>query len=92
MLARRLRRDVQERGRSVDGVLEQYVQCCADHTVPQSYQTLRYLRFVKPSYDNFVSPTSRFADIVSCHKRLCLFVDSSILPADRPWLRQQRGN
>ena len=25
----------------------------------------RYLRFVKPSYDNFVSPTSRYADIVS---------------------------
>ncbi|KDQ56971.1 hypothetical protein JAAARDRAFT_58450 [Jaapia argillacea MUCL 33604] len=46
MLARRIRRDVKERGRSVDGVLEQY------------------LRFVKPSYDNFVLPTSRYADII----------------------------
>ncbi len=25
----------------------------------------RYLRFVKPAYDNFVQPTSRFANIVS---------------------------
>ena len=25
----------------------------------------RYLRYVKPSYDNFVSPTARHADIVS---------------------------
>lgn len=28
----------------------------------------RYLRFVKPSYDNFVNPSSRFADIV-CESR-----------------------
>ncbi|CDO74973.1 hypothetical protein BN946_scf184945.g45 [Trametes cinnabarina] len=46
MLARRIRRDVHERGRSVEGVLEQY------------------LRFVKPAYDNFVQPTSRYADII----------------------------
>ncbi|KAI0368662.1 armadillo/beta-catenin/plakoglobin [Pilatotrama ljubarskyi] len=46
MLARRIRRDVKERGRSVDGVLEQY------------------LRYVKPAYDNFVQPTSRFANII----------------------------
>ena len=46
MLARRLRRDVKERGRSVEGTLEQY------------------LRFVKPSYDNFVLPTAKYADIV----------------------------
>ncbi|KAF8558142.1 armadillo beta-catenin plakoglobin [Imleria badia] len=46
MLARRIQRDVKERGRSVDGVLEQY------------------LRYVKPAYDNFVLPTSRYADIV----------------------------
>lgn len=47
MLARRLKRDITERGRSVDGVLEQY------------------LRYVKPSYDVFVQPTSKYADIVS---------------------------
>ncbi|KAI0710271.1 armadillo/beta-catenin/plakoglobin [Earliella scabrosa] len=46
MLARRIKRDVQERGRSVDGILEQY------------------LRFVKPAYDNFVQPTSRYANII----------------------------
>ncbi|KZT07622.1 armadillo/beta-catenin/plakoglobin [Laetiporus sulphureus 93-53] len=46
MLARRIRRDVKERGRSVDGILEQY------------------LRYVKPSYDNFVLPTSRYAHII----------------------------
>jgi len=46
MLARRIKRDVKERGRSVDGVLEQY------------------LRYVKPSYDNFVLPTSRYANII----------------------------
>ncbi|KAI0926135.1 hypothetical protein AcW1_008379 [Taiwanofungus camphoratus] len=43
MLARRIRRDVKERGRSVEGILEQYV---------------------KPAYDNFVLPTSRYANII----------------------------
>ncbi|EKM58295.1 uncharacterized protein PHACADRAFT_252504 [Phanerochaete carnosa HHB-10118-sp] len=46
MLARRIRRDVSERGRTVDGVLDQY------------------LRYVKPSYDNFVLPTAKYADII----------------------------
>ncbi|ODN85473.1 uridine kinase [Cryptococcus wingfieldii CBS 7118] len=46
MLARRIRRDVKERGRDVDGILDQY------------------LRFVKDSYDNFVQPSSRYADII----------------------------
>ncbi|PFH53005.1 hypothetical protein AMATHDRAFT_1730 [Amanita thiersii Skay4041] len=46
MLARRIRRDVEERGRTVSGILDQY------------------LRFVKPSYDNFVQPTSSHADII----------------------------
>ncbi|KIP07670.1 hypothetical protein PHLGIDRAFT_29945 [Phlebiopsis gigantea 11061_1 CR5-6] len=46
MLARRIRRDVTERGRTVDGILDQY------------------LRYVKPSYDNFVLPTSKYADII----------------------------
>ncbi|KXN84721.1 Uridine-cytidine kinase-like 1 [Leucoagaricus sp. SymC.cos] len=46
MLARRIKRDVKERGRSVEGVLDQY------------------LRFVKPSYDNFVRPTATYADII----------------------------
>ncbi|TFK75223.1 armadillo/beta-catenin/plakoglobin [Pluteus cervinus] len=46
MLARRIQRDLKERGREVGGILDQY------------------LRFVKPSYDNFVRPTSSFADII----------------------------
>lgn len=46
MLARRLQRDVKERGRNVEGILDQY------------------LRFVKPSYDNFVRPTATYADII----------------------------
>ncbi|KAF8269548.1 uridine kinase family-domain-containing protein [Lactarius quietus] len=46
MLARRIARDTKERGRAVDGILEQY------------------LRYVKPSFDNFVLPSSRHADII----------------------------
>ncbi|GAA5933468.1 uridine kinase family protein [Sporobolomyces koalae] len=46
MLARRLRRDLVERGRQPDGVLDQY------------------LRFVKPSFDSFIAPTAKFADII----------------------------
>nr|GAT60732.1 armadillo/beta-catenin/plakoglobin [Mycena chlorophos] len=46
MLARRIKRDVAERGRSVDGILEQY------------------LRFVKPSYDNYVLPSQAHADLI----------------------------
>ncbi|KAH8118222.1 armadillo/beta-catenin/plakoglobin [Phellopilus nigrolimitatus] len=46
MLARRITRDVKERGRDVEGILSQY------------------LRFVKPAYDDFVLPTSRYADII----------------------------
>jgi uridine kinase len=45
-LARRIRRDAAERGRSVDSVLSQYE------------------RFVKPSFENFILPTKRHADIV----------------------------
>lgn len=46
MLARRIRRDIAERGRDVEGVLDQY------------------LRFVKRSYDNFIRPSSAWADII----------------------------
>lgn len=46
MLARRIKRDIVERGRDLSGILDQY------------------LRFVKPSMDNFVSQTSKFADII----------------------------
>lgn len=85
MLARRLRRDLVERGRDPAGVLDQYVVsippqdrerfrvfmesfCCLlalfrDLTLT-SRSFRRYLRFVKPSFDNHIQPTSRFADII----------------------------
>lgn len=45
-LSRRIKRDIQERGRSVDDVLAQYN------------------RFVKTSYDEFIKPTMKYADII----------------------------
>jgi uridine kinase len=45
-LARRLKRDIVERGRTVDGVLHQYTKT------------------VKPSFDDFIYPTKRYADII----------------------------
>lgn len=46
MLARRMKRDLVERGRDAAGVIDQY------------------LRFVKPSYDSHILPTSKFADVI----------------------------
>ena len=46
MLARRILRDVKERGRDIDGIITQY------------------LRFVKSSYDTYVLPSSKHADII----------------------------
>lgn len=45
-LARRIKRDLLERGRDVNGVIDQY------------------LRFVKPSFDSFILPTAKYADVV----------------------------
>ncbi|XP_078275220.1 uridine-cytidine kinase-like 1 isoform X4 [Rhinoraja longicauda] len=45
-LVRRLRRDIAERGRDIEGVIKQYN------------------KFVKPSFDQFIEPTMRLADIV----------------------------
>lgn len=45
-LARRISRDIVERGRTVESVLEQYA------------------RFVKPSFDEFIMPTKKFADVI----------------------------
>ena len=61
MLARRIARDTKERGRDVDGILEQYV---LNRLEKLTYNLPRYLRYVKPSFDNFVLPSSRHADIV----------------------------
>jgi uridine kinase len=62
MLARRIARDTKERGRNVEGILEQYVILNELRKLP--YNPPRYLRYVKPSFDNFVLPSSRHADIV----------------------------
>eukprot|EP00892_Ulva_mutabilis_P012257 jgi/Ulvmu1/9403/UM051_0031.1 len=45
-LARRLRRDIAQRGRSVDAVLNQYE------------------RTVKPSFESYIAPTKKFADVI----------------------------
>ena len=50
-LARRIMRDISDRGRSVEDVLAQYN------------------RFVKSSYDEFIKPTMKFADIIVPHGR-----------------------
>lgn len=71
MLARRIRRDIQERGRDVEGVLAQY------------------LKFVKPSFDNFVLPTSRHADIVRFRASSCPEVLGTEC-VDRAWLFERR--
>jgi uridine kinase len=45
-LARRIRRDIKERGRDLEGVLTQYET------------------FVKPSFDDYIMPTKKYADII----------------------------
>lgn len=45
-LCRRLKRDVAERGRTIEGVL------------------MQYNRFVKSSYNDFIYPTIRYADLI----------------------------
>lgn len=45
-LARRVTRDISERGRQLVGVIDQY------------------FRFVKPSFDTFVEPSKRYADVI----------------------------
>jgi Phosphoribulokinase / Uridine kinase family len=50
-LARRLKRDIAERGRDIEDILRQYN------------------RFVKPSYEEFIKPTMKYADIIIPHGR-----------------------
>ncbi|KAJ2996696.1 Uridine-cytidine kinase-like 1 [Globomyces sp. JEL0801] len=45
-LSRRIRRDISERGRDLEGVIQQYN------------------RFVKPSFDEHIFPTMKFADVI----------------------------
>jgi len=50
-LSRRIQRDMSERGRTIEDVLQQYN------------------RFVKTSYDEFIKPTMKYADIIIPHGR-----------------------
>lgn len=80
MLARRIKRDVEHRGRTVDGILDQYVLSSQSVLSRSSFiPTGRYLRFVKPSYDNFVRPTASHADIVRRPRMPCPVADSFFL-------------
>eukprot|EP01124_Arcella_intermedia_P029173 TRINITY_DN60_c0_g1_i1.p1 TRINITY_DN60_c0_g1~~TRINITY_DN60_c0_g1_i1.p1 ORF type:complete len:266 (-),score=55.37 TRINITY_DN60_c0_g1_i1:89-886(-) len=45
-LARRVRRDIADRGRSLESILKQYE------------------KFVKPSFDEFILPTKKYADVI----------------------------
>lgn len=50
-LSRRIRRDIAERGRTIEDVLRQYN------------------KFVKASYDEFIKPVMKYADIIIPHGR-----------------------
>jgi uridine kinase len=64
MLARRIKRDIKERGRDIDGILDQVRASRLSCTWRGADIARQYLRFVKSSYDNFVQPSSRYADVV----------------------------
>ncbi|CAI5962265.1 unnamed protein product [Closterium sp. NIES-65] len=65
-LARRIRRDTLERGRDVQGVIDQIdVQGVIDQVrVIITRDIDQYARFVKPAFDDFVLPSKKFADII----------------------------
>lgn len=72
MLARRIQRDIVERGRDVKGILDQFGGFPLSGSFMEAtdfYSPCRYLRYVKPSYDNFVYPTAAHADIVCTSPR-----------------------
>ncbi|KAI7734421.1 hypothetical protein M8C21_004070 [Ambrosia artemisiifolia] len=52
-LARRIRRDTTEKGREIGMVLDQVAGLAG-----------WYSKFVKPSYENFILPTKKYADII----------------------------
>ncbi|KAL4075085.1 uridine kinase family-domain-containing protein [Scleroderma yunnanense] len=64
MLARRISRDVKERGRSVEGVLEQYLRYVKPAFDSFVHPTARYADIVVPGSDNTVA-----IDLISTHIR-----------------------
>lgn len=69
-----VKRDIAERGRELEGILQViyalryalFIYFNDDYTYPSSKQ---YTRFVKPSYDDFVQPTVKNADVVSIEQK-----------------------
>ncbi|KAG1729668.1 uridine kinase family-domain-containing protein [Suillus paluster] len=77
MLARRIQRDVKERGRNVEGVLEQYlryVKPAFDHFV---LPTARHADIVVPGSNNSVA-----IDLISTHIRPSQSIDSCLSTSD----------
>ncbi|KAG6435065.1 hypothetical protein SASPL_106715 [Salvia splendens] len=54
-LVRRIRRDIVERGRDINSVLEQA-------SLPPTHH--QYAKFVKPAFDDFVLPSKKYADVI----------------------------
>ena len=73
MLARRIQRDIVERGRDVKGILDQLGSPPTFNGSTDFIPPRRYLRYVKPSFDNFVYPTASHADIVCTISSLNIF-------------------
>lgn len=64
MLARRIRRDIVERGRDVTGILGRVPSIIIAFCTSFLLFADQYLQFVKPSFDNFILATAKFADVV----------------------------
>lgn len=73
-LARRIRRDTVERGREIGAVLDQVVQYSSKNysnyvkknelIIFISLLFMKYSKFVKPAFDDFILPTKKYADII----------------------------
>ncbi|KAI8533580.1 hypothetical protein RHMOL_Rhmol10G0021100 [Rhododendron molle] len=62
-LARRIQRDTVERGRNIENVLDQALKGLfnANQEVDAN---LQYTQFVKPSFDEFILPSKKHADVI----------------------------
>ena len=60
-LARRVKRDTTERGRSIENIIKQYTGWVSKIS---DKRPKHVCSFVKPSYDDYCAPTKKYADIV----------------------------
>ncbi|KAG6794271.1 hypothetical protein POTOM_003513 [Populus tomentosa] len=58
-LARRIRRDIVEKGRDIATVLDQ-----VSGFLIRRVLLMQYSKFVKPAFDDFILPTKKYADII----------------------------